>query len=248
MKMNPWVSLCLCAVLAFSGNVYAVIYGGIDFPQGAQSFADAVIRSDPLYSGGPAPTDLLTPSHTLGIPDYTTSNKKALSLGRGGLVELQFIDNRLTNSGNATRDLHIFEVGPDVEDTFVAIRPTEETAALLGPGHDANGDGFYEIGKVFGSTSSIDIDAIFPGFAAGVLVFDAVQLIDDRNEGDATGPTVGADIDAVGAISSADLCAFRLIGDLNGDCAVNLLDLAMMAHNWLINCKTEPTNAACLPE
>ncbi len=243
------VVLSLFTLLSISGTIFAVMYGGIDFPDGAESFADAVIRYMPLYSGGPAPTDLLDPLTALGVPNYVEpSNRSALCLGRGGLVELQFVDNHLTNSGNVTKDLHVFEVGEDVEDTYVAIRPTPETAALLGSGFDADGDGFYEIGKVFGSTSSIDIDAIFPGFAAGALVFDAVQLIDDRLEGGSTGSTVGADIDAVGAIASYDVCSYRLVGDLNGDCQVNLLDLAMMAQHWLINCKTDPANAACLPE
>lgn len=115
---------------------------------------------------------------------------------------MRFIDNRLTNSGNAQKDLYVFEIGPDVEDTFVAIRPSADTLALLNPALDLNGDGFFEVGKVFGSTSSIDIDAYFAGFAKGVLAFDAVQLIDDPAEGEQGGTNVGADIDAVGAISS----------------------------------------------
>jgi len=65
-------------------------------------------------------------------------------------------------------------------------------------------DGFCEIGKIEGSISSIDIDTHFPGFGAGTLRFDAVQLVDDVAEGETVGATVGADIDAVGAIASAE--------------------------------------------
>jgi hypothetical protein len=126
----------------------------------------------------------------------------SVTLGHGGLLELLFTDNFLTNSGDGQNDLHIFEVGPDVEDTFVAVRPTAATEALLGPAFDADGDGFYEVGKVLGATSSIDIDAFFPGYGPGLLLFDAVQLIDDPCEGGAVGGTPGADIDAVGAIAS----------------------------------------------
>jgi hypothetical protein len=184
----------------------AEVIGGIEFPEGESSFADQVLRYDPLFNGGPAPTDTLyiDPLDALGIPDYPggTGVPGSVSLGRGGLIELLFIDNVLTNSGDQTLDLHIFEVGPDVEDTFVAIRPTAETLSLLDPDDDANDDGYYEVGKIFGSTSSIDIDQVFPGFQPGELRFDAVQLIDDPNEGGSTGATVGADIDAVGAISS----------------------------------------------
>ena len=127
----------------------------------------------------------------------------SVSLGDGGLIELEFTDNLLTNSGNADFDIHIFEVGPDVEDTFVAIKPTAATAILLIPAiYDADTDGYYEIGKVAGATSSIDIDAHFPAAPAGTYTFEAVQLIDDTAEGGQTGDTVGADIDSVGAISS----------------------------------------------
>ena len=225
---------------------YGETYKGINFPNGPVSFADEVILYDPLFSGGPGPTLGNIPSKALGIPDYVSSNRLYATLGRGGKIELLFSNNLLVNSGSDGHDLHIFEVGPDVEDTFVAIRPTAATAALLGEGHDADADGYYEIGKVFGATSSIDIDAIYPGFAAGELEFDAVQLIDDYNEGGSTGATVGADIDAVGAIGSVRLCNYFIIGDLNYDCAVNLEDIALMASNWLVDCKVDNSDPACI--
>ena len=150
-----------------------VIFGDIDFPGGVSSFANYVIQYDPLYSGGPAPAPAyMNPDESLGPPDHSGY----VPLGRGGLIELEFTDNFLTNSGDSAYDLHIFEVGPDVEDTFVAIRPTTETALLLGSGFDSNGDGFYEVGKVLGSTSSIDIDGFFPPYPPGTLLFDAVPI------------------------------------------------------------------------
>lgn len=208
------------SLLVVLNSANAEIFGGIDFPGGVSSFADSVIQYNPLYSGGPAPTNAayMNTVASLGAPDYPALGSY-VSLGSGGLIELEFTDNVLTNSGNANMDLHIFEVGPDVEDTFVAIRPTPLTAALLGPGHDDNADGFYEIGKVFGATSSIDIDAFFPGFLPGALLFDAVQLIDDPAEGySLPAPTVGADIDAVGAIQSQALPLIISIDIKPGSC------------------------------
>jgi len=195
---------------AFSVAAIPTTYDGITFPDGDVSFADSVITYNNAYSGGAVPTDpnFLDPSAALGAPDYPDASAPgtgSVSLGSGGLIQLLFTDNSLTNSGDANEDLHVFEVGPDVEDTFVAIRPTADTLTLFGgaySGLEIN-DGFYSIGKVFGATSSLDIDAIFGGFGAGQLIFDAVQLIDDPNEGQRTGATVGADIDAVGAIFSA---------------------------------------------
>jgi hypothetical protein len=55
------------------------------------------------------------------------------------------------------------------------------------------------VGKVFGSTAGIDVDAF--GFGASHS-FGYVRLTDDGNEGDQSGISVGADIDAVGAIST----------------------------------------------
>jgi len=195
--------LALTLTLLFSNTAFAALFGGIEFPGGSSSFVDSVIKYTPSYSAGTEPTDpnFMDPVSALGAPDYSGSIG-SVSLGSGGLIELSFIDNVLTNSGNSALDIHIFEIGPDVEDTFLALRPTSETLGLLGGFSDSNGDGFYEIGKVFGSTDSIDIDTIFTGFAAGILAFDAVQLIDDPSEGATSGSTVGADIDAVGAIST----------------------------------------------
>lgn len=192
-------------ILPLFANAALVNYGGIDFPQGDVSFADEVIRYDPSYSSGNEPFDenYTDPDSALGAPDYNSPNG-SVSLGSGGLLELLFTDNALTNSGNSDNDLHIFEIGPDVEDTFVAIRPTADTFDLLGNDYSPDENGFVSVGSVTGSTSSIDIDEWFSGFDPGALMFDAVQLIDDPNKDDqGANPTVGADIDAVGAISSA---------------------------------------------
>jgi hypothetical protein len=39
-----------------------------------------------------------------------------------------------------------------------------------------------------------------------------------------------------------------LAGDLNDDCGVDFRDFAMMAENWLINCRLTQENPACIPE
>jgi len=161
-------------LIAFSGlllmpvgaqNAFAEIFGGINFPGGASSFADAVIRYNNLFGGGPPPPTpsnppYLDPTESLGPPDWVNPFG-SVTLGSGGLLEVRFVDNVLTNSGDASLDLHIFEIGTDIERTFVAIRPTAATAALLGPAFDLNADGFYEVGFALGATDSIDIDSFF---------------------------------------------------------------------------------------
>ena len=171
-----------------SSTALAEEFGGIEFPQGASSFADEVISYNPNHSGGPAPTDpnFLIPNSALGAPDYLNS-EGAVSLGSGGRITLKFINNQLTGSDSPSPDLHVFEIGPDVEDTFVEI--------------STDGVIWHSVGKVFGSTSSIDIDAF--GFGSSDS-FAYVRLTDDPDEGNRTGDTVGADIDSVGAISTSN--------------------------------------------
>jgi hypothetical protein len=199
--MRTQLSFSLVLLLISSTSVaQAEVFGGIDFPDGVSSFVDSVISYDCAFQNGTCPLSPFDdPLRAIGAPD-----NYSLSLGLGGKVELLFVDNVLNNSGDNLDDLHIFERGADVEATLVAIRPTSATTALLVPfaSLDTNGDGFYEVGEVEGSTSSVDIDAIFTGFSAGQLTFDAVQLIDNEFEPGTSQGTHGADIDAVGAIGS----------------------------------------------
>jgi hypothetical protein len=171
---------------------HAVIFGGIDFPAGAVSFADAVVSYGPVIVSVQPTAPHRDPSTALGIPDFTSDadctgdpSCTFVSLGAGGSIVLGFTNNALTGSGNATPDLHIFEVGPDVEDTAVEI--------------SKDGLTFSPVGTVFGSTSSIDIDAF--GFGPADQFF-FVRLTDVAGEGATSGITVGADIDAVGAIAT----------------------------------------------
>jgi len=185
-------SLVAAALLAMPMASQAVVIGnsqgGTDFPQGAISFADAVVSYSVGGGGVTAPHQVA--NNAVGLPDYAGSTSCAatcpyVSLGDGGSIVLQFVDNRLTGSGNSALDLWIFEVGPDVEDTFVEI--------------SKDGITYTSVGKVFGSTAGIDIDAFGFGIADE---FAFIRLTDDTNEGGQTGETAGADIDSVGAIST----------------------------------------------
>lgn len=170
----------------FIGNTQ----GGTDFPQGAISFADSVVSFTPA---GPPSEPHLGAFNALEVPNYVGVNSCGsqadctfVSLGNGGSIVLSFDDNKLTGSGDNALDIWIFEVGPNIEDTFVDI--------------SKDGINWFSIGKVFGSTAGIDIDSF--GFTISDT-FGFVRLTDDVNEGGGgVGGTVGADIDAVGAIST----------------------------------------------
>ena len=117
----------------------------------------------------------------LQLPDDATF----VSLGPGGSITLQFVDNVLTGSGDSTPDLWIFEVGADIEQTMVEV--------------SIDNDVYFPVGAAPGSTSGIDLDAF--GFGADTT-FSYVRLTDVAAQGDVASSTVGADIDAVGAISA----------------------------------------------
>ena len=178
-------------IVALPLKSYAVLIGGVEFPQGDISFADSVHSFTPNIESGQPTDPFLGADNALGAPDFSNTNCVSqiacefVSLGDGGSIVLQFLDNLLTGSDNDDLDLWIFEIGPDVEDTFVEI--------------SVDGVNWLSVGAVGGATSGIDIDAF--GFDSS-FVFSYVKLIDDTDLGGQTGTTVGADIDAVGAIST----------------------------------------------
>jgi hypothetical protein len=179
------------AALSLSTGAAAMptTYSSVIFPDGDISFADEVISFNP----GPdvaAPHD--DQNLVLGALDGSH-----ISLGDNGSIIVRFSDNSFTTSGDATADLHIFEVGARVEVFNVAI-----SQDLVN---------WIDLGDLSGQPTSIDIDAV-----AGVVQFaqySYVRLTDvDPNQ---TGSPFGeADIDAIGAISSAPPVAIHAPGAL----------------------------------
>jgi hypothetical protein len=181
--------LAAALVCLVAGTAGAIPIGGIEFPDGYASFADAVVGYSPTAGVG---TDQDDPNAALGAPDYdppTNSDGTYVSLGDQGVLTLQFTDNALTTSGDSGLDLWIFEIGADLEPTAVKI--------------SKNGSNWIDVGDTSGGTSGIDIDAyIGSGVAAGEK-YTYVQLIDILPHQSGS-PWTGADIDAVGAISSTE--------------------------------------------
>ena len=165
------------------------------------SFADILIEYfptcpdiDPDPSGAIGVSDWPGPP---GMPEY-------VFLGEGGFIKLGFTNNILTNSGNNSEDIWVFEIGAVVESIRLAIKPvdafTTNQLILLGI-PDVNNDGYFEIGSIGGALSGFDLDGIMPGYLAGELKFDAIEIMDVQDANCQSG-TPGADIDAVCALSS----------------------------------------------
>lgn len=183
--------IILVQMLLITQLANAELFHGVAFPGGEDSFADEVIVYDnKIKNGEPGPMQS-QPGQSLGAPNYSASISCAsagvcsyVSLGLAGTLTVRF-DNFLTGSGNSSPDLWVFEIGPDVEDTFVEV--------------SKDGSTFFSVGKIGGATSGVDLDAFGYGLED---MFSYVRLTDDPNEGNTTGISVGADIDSIGAIST----------------------------------------------
>jgi hypothetical protein len=93
--------------LAVSPFVEAAYYGGVDFPSGVLSFADRVVLYEPDFGDGLLPDIVQQDARQiLGVPE-----QGEMSLGNGGRITVQFMDNSLTGSDDTNKDLWVFEVG-----------------------------------------------------------------------------------------------------------------------------------------
>jgi hypothetical protein len=191
MRFSTLKTLATTSVLCVSMSAYAESFSGVNFPGGAISFADKVVSYEPSFGGyPPTTTQYMDTNLALGAPDCTYSDaSNALSLGGGGRVTFQFVDNILTGSGNNTLDLYIFEIG----NTF-ANSGSEPTSVEI----STDGVNFISVGRVAGGTSGIDIDSF--GFTPN----DSFYYVRLTDVGGSTARTayVGADIDAIGAVST----------------------------------------------
>ena len=161
------------------------------------SFADEVIEYV-QYCSNNISTD---PTAALGMPDYSTSDTH-VSLGTG-FIKLGFTNNTLVNSGDSEPDLHVFEVGPLVEGSFIELRPANAATELLcivAGLLDTDADGFYEFGTIEGALASVDIDAYFDNLPPQSVYFNAIKITDAI--GSCSTNTPGPDIDAVCVLSN----------------------------------------------
>lgn len=177
--LSSWL---LSSAASAAPEAYPDGHGGeVSFPMGDVSFADTVVS---YFHGDPSPIERRSnPAAALGIPDYADSDDGGyVSLGCAGELVLRFEDNALVDV--AGPDLYVFEFGPDVEPTALAV--------------SEDGEAWVRVGRVSGGQAEIDLAPYTPKGKE----FRYVKLVDLKSGCDAR-ETPGADIDAVGAIGSA---------------------------------------------
>ncbi|MEZ5984753.1 MAG: OmpA family protein [Hyphomonas sp.] len=160
-----------------------LVYGNggrkVCLPLGLLSFADKVVSFAPGEKPSKAPFDY--PPSALGEPNYrSTSSADFISIGCDGVLTLQFTDNILVDVEGI--DLYIFEVGPFVERTELAI--------------SQDGANWTDVGVIEGSRADVDI-------APFVQKDDKFPFVRLTNASDSCGGYhSGADIDAVAAVGA----------------------------------------------
>ncbi len=161
------------------GLEYGTGKRAICLPLGELSFADTAVRFTPGAKTSRTPFDF--PPSALGEPDYrSTTSADFISLGCDGELVLQFVDNVLVDVEGV--DLYVFEIGPIVERTSLAI--------------SVDGRDWIDVGVIEGARSDVDIRP----FAKKGERYGFVRL---RNAGKACGGNhSGADIDAVAAVGA----------------------------------------------
>lgn len=178
------VALSTVFLSASPFSLQATTFGGVEFPQGAVSFADQVVSYTPGAGVLPPNND---PTKALGIPDYNpVPDNNYVSLGDvPGTLVLRFLDNALTTSGTPADDLWVFEIGGAIEPTSVDI--------------SQDGTTWLPVGDTGGATSGIDIDGIAGVIPGAKYSYVRLKELPPLQSGS---PFAGADIDAVGAIAS----------------------------------------------
>lgn len=161
------------------GLVYGAGKREICLPLAELSFADRVVS----FTTGEKPSKIPfnNPDKALGEPDYrSTKSPDFISIGCNGELITQFTDNVLVDV--AGPDLYIFEVGPFVEKTELAI--------------SQDGSNWLEVGVIEGARSDVDVN----GLVGAGEHYNYVRL---RNAGTSCGGMhSGADIDAIAAVGA----------------------------------------------
>jgi hypothetical protein len=208
------------------------IVNGVLFDQGNISFADSVVSYIPNGGGAPPTFNFQVQSTILGVPDgpgrgpEPENGDTTLSLGLGGSVTVEFTDNLLTGSGDAQPDLIVFESGA-VESVRVEI--------------SRDGVDFFQVGVLGGLTNRLDIDQ----FGFGLQDRFAFVRLTDLRQGDNDIAQLGADIDAIGALSTVPVDAFDPGGigvNIVGNAAPTLLNNVIS--NTESGVVVDPTNAS----
>ena len=182
------IMFCLVAILAASTARAEILFH-------QRAFADAVVDSNLLAGYN-------DPNSALGRNDWTADmvgvnqwgRDIGTSLGNGGYLTFEFIDNAIGGSGNSDKDLWVFEIGGVPEELLIEISPDGSSWLNVGIADRVSATVDYGVG--------VDIDQYFTtgnGYDTATR-FRYMRVTDTGNNTYNMYEKAGADIDAVAAI------------------------------------------------
>ncbi len=182
------IMFCLVASLAASTARAEILFHD-------RAFADAVVDHN-LISGYNDPTS------ALGRNDWTSDmvgvnqwgSDIGTSLGNGGYLTMEFVDNEVGGSGDSDKDLWVFEIGGVPEELQIEISVDGSSWLDVGIADRISAAVDYGVG--------VDIDQYFTvgnGYDTSTR-FRYVRVSDTGNNSYNMFNKAGADIDAVAAI------------------------------------------------
>jgi len=136
----------------------------------------------------------------------------------------------------------INDVGQIVGYQYSSAISINNAGQIVGEAEDTEGNYRATLFDPTGAGNNIDLNILIDP-ASGWMLISASDINN-------SGWIVGQGINPQGESHAFLLvpCRYKLAGDLNDDCKVDFADFALMAANWLVDCREDPTNPACVPK
>ncbi|HEG43965.1 MAG TPA: DUF3466 family protein, partial [Phycisphaerales bacterium] len=227
----------------FSGQI--VGYGEIDGERRAFLMTPVTITVavDIKPGGCPNPVNVkskgVLPVAILGSADFDTATIDPASIELAGVRPIRSSIEDVAGPAAETSDCNCGEDGPDGIDDLTLKFETQEIVGALG---EVNTGDVRTLTLTGVTQDGIPIEGA-----------DCVTIVGHHN------PFKAEDVNRDGAVTMMDLmilagaeaggepCHYRPRYDLDGNCQVNVGDLALLSLDWLVDCQANPTSPECIP-
>ena len=179
------------------------------------------------------------PVAILGAGDFDAAGIDAASIELAGVRPIRSSIEDVAGPAAETSDCNCGEDGPDGIDDLTLKFKTQEIAGALG-----------EVNT--GDVRTLTLTGVTQD-ETPIEGSDCITIVGYHD------PFKAEDVNRDGVVSMMDLmivanaetggepCHYRPRYDLDGNCQVNIGDLALLSEDWLIDCENNPTSPECIP-
>jgi hypothetical protein len=204
----------------FAINSYALNLGEVRYT--VHGGGINVVSSDIRMCWGPGSDPIEV--NLLSWPEITPSNVGQTFYTSTEDTYFDIYASMLTNGSNDWFSLHAHLAG-----NYDGVRISGPESALINKFIQTGHVDFYE-----GEINEIG------------MTVNSLTLVSPGRDLNHDGKWTDYDFDVTFTIIGTFPCQYNLEGDLNDDCKVDMLDFAIVADNWLVDCYTDPNNPACI--